>query len=56
VARRFALLATGAVGLYVALVTPPVPLIRVYGIVAILATYLLVRQIAHRVAMELLPR
>ncbi|MDH4130461.1 MAG: hypothetical protein OEW17_03310 [Gemmatimonadota bacterium] len=56
VARRVALAATTAVGLYVALVTPPVPLIRVYGIVAILATYLLVRQIVHRVAMELLPR
>jgi hypothetical protein len=45
-----------AIGLYVALVTPPVPLVRVYGIIAILATYLLVRQIVHRVAMELLPR
>ena len=56
VARRAALAATFAVGLYVALVTPPVPLVRVYGIIAILATYLLVRQIVHRVAMELLPR
>jgi hypothetical protein len=56
VARRVALAATFAVGLYVALVTPPVPLVRVYGVVAILATYLLVRQIVLRVAMELLPR
>lgn len=56
VARRSALSATLAIGLYVALVTPPVPLVRVYGIIAILATYLLVRQIVHRVAMELLPR
>jgi len=56
VARRFALSATLAIGLYVALVTPPVPLVRVYGIIAILATYLLVRQIVHRIAMELLPR
>ena len=56
IARRVALAATLAVGLYVALATPPMPLVRVYGVVAILATYLLVRQIALRVAMELLPR
>jgi hypothetical protein len=56
VARRFALTATFAVGVYVALVTPPLPLVRVYGVIAVLATYLLVRKIAHRVAMEVLPR
>ena len=56
IARRIALAATLGVGIYVALVTPPLPLVRVYGVIAVLATYLLVRQIAHRIAMELLPR
>jgi len=56
VARRIALAATLAVGIYVALVTPPLPVIRVYGVIAVLATYLLVRKIVHRIAMELLPR
>ena len=38
--------------LYVAFRMPPDPMARLYGAIAILATYIIVRRIAVRVAME----
>jgi hypothetical protein len=55
IARRISLAATLLVGLYVLWRTPPFPLARVYGAIAVLATYLIVRRIAQRLALELLP-
>jgi hypothetical protein len=52
VATRISLAATLLTGLYVALAMPPDPMARVYGAVAVLATYIIVRRIASRVAME----
>ena len=51
-ATRISLAATLLMGLYVALTMPPDPMARVYGAVAVLATYIIVRRIASRVAME----
>jgi hypothetical protein len=39
-------------GLYVAFRMPTDPMARIYGAVAVLATYIIVRRIASRVAME----
>lgn len=53
-ARRISLPATLLVALYVILRVPPLPLARVYGIVAVLVTYIVVRKVVHRVALELI--
>ena len=52
VANRISLAATLLMGLYVALTMPHDPMARIYGAVAVLATYIIVRRIASRVAME----
>jgi hypothetical protein len=52
VGSRISLAATLLMGLYVALTLPPDPMARIYGAVAVLATYIIVRRIASRVAME----
>lgn len=54
-ARRISLPATLLVGLYVVLRIPPLPFARLYGAIAVVVTYIAVRQIARRVALELLP-
>jgi hypothetical protein len=41
--------------LYVALRVPPLPLARVYGLIAVLVTYIVVRKVVFRVALELIP-
>jgi hypothetical protein len=52
-ARRISLPATLLVGLYVILRVPPdVPIARIYGIIAVLVTYIVVRKVVHRVALE----
>jgi hypothetical protein len=53
---RIALAATALMGLYLAIRLPPDPSARLYGAVGVLATYLIVRRIAGRLAMEFLPR
>jgi hypothetical protein len=55
-AGRISLLATLLVALYVYLRMPPVPLLRIYGAIAVLATYVLVRRIVSRVAFEVFAR
>jgi hypothetical protein len=35
---------------------PPLPLARFYGLLAVLVTFIVVRKVVHRVALELLPR
>jgi hypothetical protein len=55
-ARRISLPATLFVGLYVVLRMPHYPLARVYGVIAILVTYIAVRKVVERVAIEMLPR
>ncbi len=52
IANRISLAATLLMGLYVASTMPQAPLARVYGAIAVLATYIIVRRIASRVAME----
>lgn len=52
IATRISLAATLLMGLYVAFRMPPDPMARIYGAVAVLATYIIVRRIASRVAME----
>ena len=54
IANRISLAATLLMGLYVAFSMPPDPLARIYGTVAVLATYIIVRRVASRVAMETL--
>jgi hypothetical protein len=57
-ARRFAsrisLAATVLMAAYVAMRMPPAPMARLYGAIAIIATYIIVRRIATLVAMEYL--
>lgn len=55
-ASRISLAATLLMGLYVAFRMPSDPMARVYGAIAVAATYIIVRRIATRLAMELLPR
>ena len=55
-ARRISLPATLLVGIYVVLRMPPYPLARVYGVIAIVVTYIAVRKVVERVAIEMLPR
>ena len=51
-AHRISLAATALMGLYVAFRMPPDPMARLYGAIAVLATYIIVRRIAARVALE----
>jgi hypothetical protein len=53
-AIRISLAATILMGLYVAFRMPPEPLARIYGAVAVLATYIIVRRLVGRVAMEIM--
>ncbi|MFI5209924.1 MAG: hypothetical protein ACHQ2E_05725 [Gemmatimonadales bacterium] len=55
-AGRISLLATLLVALDVYFRMPQMPLLRIYGAIAILATYVLVRQIVSRVAFEVYAR
>ncbi len=55
-ARRISLPATLLVGWYVTARMPPLPVARIYGVIAVLVTYIVVRKVVHRVALELLPR
>jgi hypothetical protein len=52
--RRISLAATVLMAVYVALRMPADTMARVYGAIAVLATYIIVRRIATRVAMEYL--
>jgi hypothetical protein len=52
IAGRIALAATLMMGLYVAFTLPPDPMARLYGAIAVAATYIVVRRIAARVALE----
>jgi hypothetical protein len=52
IASRAALAATLLMGIYVALRTPREPNARILGAIAVLVTYVIVRRIAGRVAME----
>ena len=52
IAGRLALVATVLMGLYVAFTLPPDPMARLYGGIAVIATYIIVRRVAGRVAME----
>jgi hypothetical protein len=54
--NRVALAATALMAAYVAWRVPSDPNARFYGAVAIVATYIIVRRIASRVAMEFLPQ
>ena len=52
--RRISLAATVLMAAYVALRIPADPMARLYAAIAALATYIIVRRIATRVAMEYL--
>ena len=52
--RRISLAATVLMAVYVALRIPADPMARLYAAIAVLATYIIVRRIASRVAMEYL--
>ena len=54
IANRISLAATLLMGVYVALTMPHDPMARSYGAIGVLATYIIVRRIASRVAMETL--
>lgn len=51
-ANRISLAAALLMGLHVAFRMPPDPMARLYGAIAVLATYIIVRRIAARVALE----
>jgi hypothetical protein len=53
-ASRISLAATVLMAAYVALRMPAAPMARLYGAIAVLATYIIVRRIATLVAMEYL--
>jgi hypothetical protein len=55
-ARRISLAATVLMAAYVAIRVSAAPIARLYGAIAILATYIIVQRIATKVAMEYLPR
>jgi hypothetical protein len=55
-ARRISLAATVLMAGYVAIRVPAAPMARLYGAIAVLATYIIVRRIVTRVAMEYLPK
>ena len=52
IAGRLALVATAVTGGYVALTLPPDPTARLYGAIAVVATYIIVRRVAGRIALE----
>lgn len=54
IANRISLAATALMGAYVAFQLPPDPMARVYGAIAVLATYIIVRRVSGRVAMEMI--
>jgi hypothetical protein len=54
ISSRVALAATVAMGLYVMLRVPPDSTARLVSVVAVLATYVIVRVIANRIAMEMI--
>jgi hypothetical protein len=53
-AGRISLAATVLMAAYVALRVPGTPMARLYGAIAVLATYIIVRRIVTQVAMEYL--
>ncbi len=53
-ASRISLAATVLMAAYVALSVPAAPMARLYGAIAVLATYIIVRRIVTLVAMEYL--
>jgi 16S rRNA A1518/A1519 N6-dimethyltransferase RsmA/KsgA/DIM1 with predicted DNA glycosylase/AP lyase activity len=53
-AGRISLAATVLMAAYVALRMAGAPMARLYGAIAVLATYIIVRRIATRIAMEYL--
>jgi hypothetical protein len=53
-ASRISLAATVLMAVYVAVRVPAEPMARLYGAIAVLATYIIVRRIATLVAMEYL--
>jgi hypothetical protein len=53
-ASRISLAATVLMAAYVALRVPAAPMARLYGAIAVLATYIIVRRIVTLVAMEYL--
>ena len=53
-ASRISLTATVLMAAYVALRVTGAPMARLYGVIAVLATYIIVRRIATQVAMEYL--
>ena len=53
---RVALAATALMGLYLLLRLPPDPTARLYAGIGVVATYLIVRRITTRLAMEFLPQ
>ncbi len=54
IANRVSLAATALMGAYVATTLPPEPMARLYGVIAVLATYIIARRIAGRIATEML--
>jgi hypothetical protein len=54
IAHRISLAATALMGAYVAFRMPPDPMARLYGAIAVLATYIIVRRVSGRVAMEMI--
>jgi hypothetical protein len=55
-ANRISLAATVLMAAYVALRVSPAPMARMYGGIAVVATYIIIRRIATQVAMEYLPK
>jgi hypothetical protein len=55
-ANRISLAATVLMAAYVAVRVSAAPMARLYGAIAVLATYIIVRRIATRIAMEYLPK
>jgi hypothetical protein len=55
-AHRISLAATALMAAYVAFRFPGDQMSRLYGAVAVLATYVIVRRVATRAAMEFLPK
>lgn len=55
-AHRISLAATALMAAYVAFQVPGDSASRLYGAVAVLATYIIVRRVASRAAMEFLPQ
>jgi len=55
-AHRISLAATALMTAYVAFRLPGDPMSRLYGAIVVLATYIIVRRVASRAAMEFLPK